>query len=178
MAPPFIRAGAIFFVLFSGLRRKPVVESHRILGVMTDLIAVLTIDKTSLFALHKKAKSRGFHPKQKGFFVMSSCKQTLRRYAHRYLIDAMGAMAQGLFASLLVGTIISTIGSQCNLALLVEIGNYAKAMAGPAMARGYRVCPKSFAVSAIFPGSGGSCGQHPRRPGRPAGCFSTRYHSA
>ena len=65
---------------------------------------------------------------------MSSCKQTLRRYAHRYLIDAMGAMAQGLFASLLVGTIISTIGSQCNLALLVEIGNYAKAMAGPAMA--------------------------------------------
>lgn len=65
---------------------------------------------------------------------MSSCKQTLRRYAHRYLIDAMGAMAQGLFASLLVGTIISTIGTQFNLALLVEIGNYAKAMAGPAMA--------------------------------------------
>ena len=28
--------------------------------------------------------------------------------AHRYGIDAMGAMAQGLFASLLIGTIIKT----------------------------------------------------------------------
>ena len=30
--------------------------------------------------------------------------------AHRYGIDAMGAMAQGLFASLLIGTIIKTLG--------------------------------------------------------------------
>ena len=65
---------------------------------------------------------------------MSSGKDIVRRYAKRYLIDAMGAMAQGLFASLLVGTIISTIGTQCGLPLLVEIGGYAKAMAGPAMA--------------------------------------------
>ena len=28
----------------------------------------------------------------------------------RYLIDALGAMAQGLFASLLIGTIIKTVG--------------------------------------------------------------------
>ena len=65
---------------------------------------------------------------------MSSCKQTLHRYAKRYLIDAMGAMAQGLFASLLVGTILDTIGAQFGLAILTEIGTYAKAMAGPAMA--------------------------------------------
>ena len=32
--------------------------------------------------------------------------------AKRYGIDALGAMAQGLFASLLIGTIISTIGEQ------------------------------------------------------------------
>ena len=32
----------------------------------------------------------------------------------------------------MVGTIISTIGTQCGLPLLVEIGGYAKAMAGPA----------------------------------------------
>ena len=31
---------------------------------------------------------------------MSSGKEIVRRYAKRYLIDAMGAMAQGLFASL------------------------------------------------------------------------------
>ena len=65
---------------------------------------------------------------------MSSCKQTLHRYAKRYLIDAMGAMAQGLFASLLVGTILDNIGAQFGLAILTEIGTYAKAMAGPAMA--------------------------------------------
>lgn len=51
-----------------------------------------------------------------------------------YLIDAMGAMAQGLFASLLIGTIISTLGTQLNLPILSEIGDFAKAMAGPAMA--------------------------------------------
>ncbi len=37
-------------------------------------------------------------------------KQTLKRYGKRYFIDAMGGMAQGLFASLLIGTIIGTLG--------------------------------------------------------------------
>ena len=46
----------------------------------------------------------------------------------------MSAMAQGLFASLLIGTIISTIGAQLNMQLLVDIGGYAKSAAGPAMA--------------------------------------------
>ena len=31
----------------------------------------------------------------------------------RYLIEALGAMAQGLFASLLIGTIIKTLGWRC-----------------------------------------------------------------
>ncbi len=52
----------------------------------------------------------------------------------RYFIDALGAMAQGLFASLLIGTIISTIGTQFNIPLLVEIGNFAKSAQGTAMA--------------------------------------------
>ncbi|MDR1248264.1 MAG: PTS sugar transporter subunit IIC [Treponema sp.] len=54
--------------------------------------------------------------------------------ARRYGIDALGAMAQGLFASLLIGTIIGTLGEQLGLAILVTIGNYAKAVTGPAMA--------------------------------------------
>lgn len=58
----------------------------------------------------------------------------LKLYLHRYFIDAMSAMAQGLFASLLIGTIISTLGAQLNLPLLTEIGGYAKSAAGPAMA--------------------------------------------
>ncbi len=52
----------------------------------------------------------------------------------RYFIDAMGAMASGLFASLLIGTILSTLGTQLGLEVLTEIGGYAKGVAGPAMA--------------------------------------------
>ena len=48
--------------------------------------------------------------------------------AHRYGIDAMAAMAQGLFASLLIGTIIKTVGQQTGLDLLVDLGGYATAM--------------------------------------------------
>ncbi|MBO4297548.1 MAG: PTS sugar transporter subunit IIC, partial [Clostridia bacterium] len=54
--------------------------------------------------------------------------------ARRYGIDAMGAMAQGLFCSLLIGTIINTIGTQFSVPFLNEIGGYATAMSGPAMA--------------------------------------------
>ena len=52
----------------------------------------------------------------------------------RYLIDALGAMAQGLFASLLMGTILSTLGQQLGIPVLDEIGTFAKGAAGPAMA--------------------------------------------
>lgn len=54
--------------------------------------------------------------------------------AKRYGIDALGAMAQGLFASLLIGTIISTLGEQAGIPFLVTAGSYAKAVSGPAMA--------------------------------------------
>lgn len=52
----------------------------------------------------------------------------------RYGVDALGAMAQGLFASLLIGTIIATLGEQTGIQWLVDIGGFAKSMAGPAMA--------------------------------------------
>ena len=52
----------------------------------------------------------------------------------RYGIDAMGAMAQGLFCSLLIGTILQTIGQQLKVDALIQIGTFAMAMAGPAMA--------------------------------------------
>lgn len=54
--------------------------------------------------------------------------------ARHYGVDAMGAMAQGLFASLLIGTIVSTIGEQTGIDYLTELGGYAKAVSGPAMA--------------------------------------------
>ncbi len=52
----------------------------------------------------------------------------------RYFIDAMGAMAQGLFASLLIGTIINTIGTQTGIKIFNDIGGYATSVSGPAMA--------------------------------------------
>ncbi len=61
-------------------------------------------------------------------------KKDIELSAKRYGIDALGAMAQGLFASLLIGTIISTIGEQAGLEFLIKIGTYAKAATGPAMA--------------------------------------------
>ena len=54
--------------------------------------------------------------------------------AKRYGIDALGAMAQGLFCSLLIGTIIKTLGQQLSIQYLIDIGAYAMAVSGPAMA--------------------------------------------
>ncbi len=82
--------------------------------------------------------------------------------AKRYGIDALGAMAQGLFASLLIGTIISTIGTQFNLDILVKIGDYAKAVSGPAMAIaiGYALhCPPLVLFSLVAVGfAANECG--------------------
>lgn len=70
---------------------------------------------------------------------MSSLKEFLKKKdieisIKRYGIDALGAMAQGLFASLLMGTIIKTLGQQAGVDALVEIGDYASGVTGPAMA--------------------------------------------
>lgn len=54
--------------------------------------------------------------------------------AKRYFIDALGAMAQGLFCSLLIGTIIKTVGSLCGVQFITDMGNFAMQMSGPAMA--------------------------------------------
>ena len=58
----------------------------------------------------------------------------LRLLAKRYGIDALSAMAQGLFCSLLIGTIIKTLGQQLGISILVDVGSYAMAVSGPAMA--------------------------------------------
>lgn len=75
--------------------------------------------------------------------------------AKRYGIDALGAMAQGLFASLLIGTIIATLGEQFGIEVLITIGGYAKAATGPAMAVaiGYALhCPALVLFSLVAVG--------------------------
>lgn len=52
-----------------------------------------------------------------------------------YFIDTLSAMAMGLFCSLLVGTILNTIGTQFNIEILsTTIWDAAKLMTGPAIA--------------------------------------------
>ena len=64
------------------------------------------------------------------FLERKNVKISLKRYG----IDALGAMAQGLFASLLIGTIMNTLGTQLGISLLVKIGGFATSATGAAMA--------------------------------------------
>ena len=71
--------------------------------------------------------------------AMSKFKAFLRRKniffsAQRYGIEALGAMAQGLFCSLLIGTIINTLGQQLGLPFLQDVGSFAMSVSGAAMA--------------------------------------------
>ncbi len=77
----------------------------------------------------------------KNFLKRKNIEISLKRYG----IDALGAMAQGLFCSLLIGTIINTFGSQLHIGFLTKtiatiggvdytVGGMASAMSGPAMA--------------------------------------------
>ena len=61
-------------------------------------------------------------------------RKNIELSARRYGIDALGAMAQGLFCSLLIGTIVKTLGQQTGVSFLADIGGYAMAVSGPAMA--------------------------------------------
>ena len=77
---------------------------------------------------------------------MDKIKEFLKRKdivisVKRYGIDALGAMAQGLFCSLLIGTIIDTVGKQLGIPFLTmtvatvndtayTVGSLASAMSG------------------------------------------------
>ena len=113
---------------------------------------------------------------------MSKIKAFLKRKdivlsGQRYGIDALGAMAQGLFCTLLVGTILNTIGQQFHIGFLntiivtindvgYTIGGLASFMVGPGIAVAigaalhapplvlFSLIPVGFASNAIG-GSGG-----------------------
>lgn len=69
---------------------------------------------------------------------MSNVKKFLKKKnvnitVQTYLIDALGAMAFGLFASLLIGTIFDTLGQQLHYELFNVIAQYAKSATGAAL---------------------------------------------
>lgn len=62
-------------------------------------------------------------------------KKNIEFSVQRYLIDALGHMALGLFASLLIGTIFTTMAERIpGLVWLMDIADFAKSASGPAMA--------------------------------------------
>ena len=101
--------------------------------------------------------------KIKAFFKRKNITISLQRYG----IDALSAMAQGLFCTLLVGTILNTLGQQLGIGFLNEtivtigtgegtmhytIGGLASAMVGPgiAVAIGFALqCPPLVLFSLI-----------------------------
>ena len=116
-----------------------------------------------------KEKEKGL----KAFMKRKDIEISLKRYG----IDALGAMAKGLFCSLLIGTIIDTIGKQFGISFLTAIvatigdkeytvGGIASAMSGPAMAAAiayalkspelvlFSMIPVGFAANALG-GAGG-----------------------
>ncbi|HHZ16955.1 MAG TPA: PTS sugar transporter subunit IIC [Peptococcaceae bacterium] len=86
----------------------------------------------------------------------------------RYGIDALGAMALGLFSSLIVGLILKVIGEKAGIDFLVDFGKQAQAMMGPAIgvavAYGLQAPPLVLFASTITGMAGAQWGG-------PAGCF-------
>lgn len=89
-----------------------------------------------------------------------------------YFIDALSHMALGLFASLIIGLILKTVGEQIDIKyfdILVEMGNLAMSLMGPAIgvavAYGLKA-PPLVVFSAIVSGAAGAT------LGGPAGSFA------
>lgn len=109
------------------------------------------------------------HAQLQGGKVMKNVKDFLKKKdveisAKRYGIDALGAMAQGLFCTLLIGTILNTLGTQFHIGFLNEIiatigekqltiGGFASEMVGPAMAAaiGYALHAPALVLFSLIP---------------------------
>lgn len=96
-------------------------------------------------------------------------KKNIEISVQRYFIDALGSMAQGLFASLLIGTIFNTLGQQLNLSFLSEtVWPIANSMTGAAIgvAVAYALkAPPLVLFSSTITGAAGNA------LGGPAGAF-------
>lgn len=80
------------------------------------------------YAKQRKAEQEELSRRQRSGFIAK-----LKAMPRRYFIDAMGAMALGLFASLLIGTIFDTLGNYIPWDPLKLIASYAKSATGAAI---------------------------------------------
>ncbi len=103
--------------------------------------------------------------KVKVFFVKKNVEISVKRY----LVDALGYMAYGLFASLIVGSILNMLGLKLGIPFLSEtLWPLAKAMTGPAIAVAVAYglqAPPLVLFASIIPGAAGAA------LGGPVGAF-------
>lgn len=116
----------------------------------------------------------------------------IKKYLNRVFIDGLSGMAQGLFATLIIGTIIHQIGmllgaEATNNAVgqyLVNIGNMAKAITGAGIGVGVAVKLKSSPLTTVSAAVAGMIGAFPDMtkinflkglPGEPLGAFIAAY---
>ena len=82
---------------------------------------------------HSYAKQRRAEQAELNRQKKAGVRGKLRSLPKRYFIDAMGAMALGLFASLLIGTIFETLGKYVPWDFLMTIASFAKGATGMAI---------------------------------------------
>ena len=89
-------------------------------------------------------------PKHRGSWKEFLKRKQINFTVQTYFIDALGAMAFGLFASLLIGTIFSTIGEKTGVEVFNTIASYAKGGHRSRPGRIHCLCLKSAAAGSFF----------------------------
>lgn len=111
----------------------------------------------------------------------------LKKYLNRLFIDGLSGMASGLFATLIIGTIIAQIGTLLGSYTgnyLITIGNIAKTITGAGIGIGVACKLKASPLVTVSAAVAGLLGAFPTvgieaftagRPGEPLGAFVAAY---
>ena len=111
----------------------------------------------------------------------------IKKYLNRLFIDGLSGMASGLFATLIIGTIVAQIGSMIGGTVgtyLIVIGNFAKTITGAGIGVGVAAKLKASPLVSVSAAVAGFVGAFPNinieaftlgRPGEPLGAFIAAY---
>ena len=111
----------------------------------------------------------------------------IKKYLNRLFIDGLSGMASGLFATLIIGTIVVQIGSMIGGTVgtyLTVIGSFAKTITGAGIGVGVAAKLKASPLVSVSAAVAGLVGAFPNmniesfalgRPGEPLGAFIAAY---
>ncbi len=111
----------------------------------------------------------------------------IKKYLNRLFIDGLSGMASGLFATLIIGTIIAQIGSIVGGTVgqyLITIGGFAKTITGAGIGVGVAAKLGASPLVSVSAAAAGFIGAFPNmaiesfafgRPGEPLGAFVAAY---